>query len=307
MGIILVNMSTALNPWQIASNSDECFNAYRRYPGWLKMNLPISDDSARVVKRVLDINPSTRTNLRKLRRDAERISNFYANDFEEDELPPIPQYNRIEPPLLPEAPSDHCEADRPEVVLTSSFLEIRLLDSLASPVPARDTCSADFVEDESWAIAAPSEDAPLTNISSPSTSLPAAPSIRLVEPPMQPLDVAASEGAPPSAIASSGSFTRHISQITEALQNSSCLPRPKLRPNPPSFTDATWSECTASSSALPTPGEPSLEEMDCYFPAMPLPKGEGYRGVWFGADSEVGKRVQAELVSAAKGSLIHVD
>ncbi|KAF5329381.1 hypothetical protein D9619_009218 [Psilocybe cf. subviscida] len=87
LGIILLNLVTARNPWKSATPDDAAYQAYLRDPShFLPSALPISDELNNVLVRVLAINWKTRIPLPELRVCIKNIKNLYSKDviFESD-------------------------------------------------------------------------------------------------------------------------------------------------------------------------------------------------------------------------------
>jgi len=66
LGVILVNLTCGRNPWKRASVEDSTYKAFRKDPNFLKTILPITDECNDILRRVFDLNPSTRITLPEL-------------------------------------------------------------------------------------------------------------------------------------------------------------------------------------------------------------------------------------------------
>jgi serine/threonine protein kinase len=87
LGIILINILTGRNPWQLANISrDEGYAQYVRGRGFfLSCILAISRDAAELLSHILDPNPRTRITLAKLRRAVLEIRTFFPP--QDDDVP----------------------------------------------------------------------------------------------------------------------------------------------------------------------------------------------------------------------------
>jgi serine/threonine protein kinase len=63
LGVILVNLTCGRNPWKRASVEDSTYKAYRKDPNFLKTILPVTDECDAILRRIFDLNPSTRITL----------------------------------------------------------------------------------------------------------------------------------------------------------------------------------------------------------------------------------------------------
>lgn len=90
LGVILINILTGHNPWQIASVSrDEGFERYcRNGVAFLTSILPISGEAAQLISRALDPNPRTRISIPELRQAVLDIRTFFPEKN-------VPDYIRI--------------------------------------------------------------------------------------------------------------------------------------------------------------------------------------------------------------------
>jgi serine/threonine protein kinase len=66
LGVILVNLTCGRNPWKRASVEDSTYKAYRKDPNFLKTILPVTDECDAILRRIFDLNPSTRITLPEL-------------------------------------------------------------------------------------------------------------------------------------------------------------------------------------------------------------------------------------------------
>lgn len=82
LGIILVNMLTGRNPWQLASAArDSGFAQYERgRAAFLLAILPLSREAAELVARVLDPRPRTRIGLPELRAAILQVGTFFPTE-----------------------------------------------------------------------------------------------------------------------------------------------------------------------------------------------------------------------------------
>ncbi|OAD80810.1 hypothetical protein PHYBLDRAFT_99519, partial [Phycomyces blakesleeanus NRRL 1555(-)] len=76
LGVILINLATGRNGWRLASLKDDSFRAYLTDPDFLLKILPISRDMARILKRILCVDPMRRIGLDELRERIERCKYF---------------------------------------------------------------------------------------------------------------------------------------------------------------------------------------------------------------------------------------
>lgn len=90
LGIILINILTGHNPWQIASVSrDEGFERYcRNGVVFLTSILQISREAAQLISRALDPNPRTRISISELRQAVLDIRTFFPEEN-------VPDYIRL--------------------------------------------------------------------------------------------------------------------------------------------------------------------------------------------------------------------
>ncbi|KAK9474631.1 kinase-like domain-containing protein [Dipodascopsis tothii] len=69
LGVILINLTCGRNPWKKATRDDESFRAYLRSPDtYLQKILPVSDELARILRLVFEIDPEKRIKLPDLQR-----------------------------------------------------------------------------------------------------------------------------------------------------------------------------------------------------------------------------------------------
>ncbi|KAK1235108.1 hypothetical protein PQX77_001674 [Marasmius sp. AFHP31] len=78
LGVILINLITARNPWNLAVSKDQHFAAFLQDPNYLRNLLPISDGVHRVLLRIFEVNPLRRISIPTLRREILAVKTFRA-------------------------------------------------------------------------------------------------------------------------------------------------------------------------------------------------------------------------------------
>ncbi|KAK7052873.1 hypothetical protein VNI00_004192 [Paramarasmius palmivorus] len=84
LGVILVNLITARNPWCFAVSSDEHFSHYLQDEDFIRQLLPISDGANRILKRIFELNPLHRITIPHLRKEILALKTFHRA------VPPVP-------------------------------------------------------------------------------------------------------------------------------------------------------------------------------------------------------------------------
>ncbi|KAG6840220.1 hypothetical protein C0991_008081 [Blastosporella zonata] len=80
LGIILLNLATGRNPWKSATPDDQTFCAYLRDPlGFLPTVLPISSEINDILTQMLEVDWRERMTLRELRNAIEDVQSFYSD------------------------------------------------------------------------------------------------------------------------------------------------------------------------------------------------------------------------------------
>ena len=77
LGIVLINMLTAIDPWNFAHDNDPLFRAFLADPDHLSKLLPISSEALDPLQRILAMNPDDRISLPDLRDNIARITTFF--------------------------------------------------------------------------------------------------------------------------------------------------------------------------------------------------------------------------------------
>ncbi|KAI3606050.1 serine threonine protein kinase [Moniliophthora roreri] len=77
LGVILVNLITARNPWSFAVSTDEHFSRFLYDEDFIQQLLPISDGANRILRRIFDLNPLRRTSISKLRNEVLALETFH--------------------------------------------------------------------------------------------------------------------------------------------------------------------------------------------------------------------------------------
>lgn len=83
LGVILVNLVCARNPWRSAITSDKTFNTYLQDPSFLRRILPISLELQTILQGIFRVDPEERVQLRTLR---EQIRNCATFSMSQEEL-----------------------------------------------------------------------------------------------------------------------------------------------------------------------------------------------------------------------------
>ncbi|EEB86736.1 hypothetical protein MPER_16199, partial [Moniliophthora perniciosa FA553] len=86
LGVILVNLITARNPWSFAVSTDEHFSRFLYDEDFIQQLLPISDGANRILKRIFDLNPLRRISIHNLRNEILALETFHRD--------PIPHPSR---------------------------------------------------------------------------------------------------------------------------------------------------------------------------------------------------------------------
>ncbi len=80
LGVLLLNMTTARSPWEVAKRKDKCFEAYLTNNDYLLAVLPISEGANSIFKKVFDLNPESRISLPELRSEIVALDTFFSPD-----------------------------------------------------------------------------------------------------------------------------------------------------------------------------------------------------------------------------------
>ncbi|KAJ8077420.1 hypothetical protein PM082_001850 [Marasmius tenuissimus] len=78
LGVILINLITARNPWNLAVSKDQHLAAFLQDPNYLRKLLPISDGIHRILLRIFELNPLRRISIPTLRREILAVKTFRA-------------------------------------------------------------------------------------------------------------------------------------------------------------------------------------------------------------------------------------
>jgi len=76
LGVILINLLCARNPWSKAVKSDPTFATFLKYPNCLQETLQLSPECNDIIQQIFEIDPTYRIQLPKLRAMIERCSSF---------------------------------------------------------------------------------------------------------------------------------------------------------------------------------------------------------------------------------------
>ncbi|KAL0575567.1 hypothetical protein V5O48_006411 [Marasmius crinis-equi] len=79
LGVILINLITARNPWNLAVSKDEHYACFLKDPNYLRQLLPVSDAVHRILLRIFELNPLRRISIPSLRREILAIKTFHAD------------------------------------------------------------------------------------------------------------------------------------------------------------------------------------------------------------------------------------
>ena len=82
LGVLLVNLACARNPWRKANLEDETFRTFVSNPDLLRRILPVSDEVVAVLIRCFCPDPAQRITLAELRAEVLRIGTFTLSDAE---------------------------------------------------------------------------------------------------------------------------------------------------------------------------------------------------------------------------------
>ncbi|TFY53098.1 hypothetical protein EVJ58_g9640 [Rhodofomes roseus] len=77
LGILLINIITGLNPWEMAVTTDEAFNEFLVDDNHFERVLPISKGAIRILKQIFSINPSARPTIPELRERILALPTFF--------------------------------------------------------------------------------------------------------------------------------------------------------------------------------------------------------------------------------------
>ncbi|KAF8576035.1 kinase-like protein [Ramaria rubella] len=89
LGVVLVNLACARNPWHKATEESGIYKQYLTDPNFLMQILPISSELNEVLKRMFTINPQARISLRDLRIKVQAIKRFALTDEELKQASPV--------------------------------------------------------------------------------------------------------------------------------------------------------------------------------------------------------------------------
>ena len=90
LGVILVNMITRENPWQMASLKDASFARFINNPDHLYEAFPMSKGAHEILRRVFTFNPFKRITLRELRKMIINVDTFFRPADVEQMIPAVP-------------------------------------------------------------------------------------------------------------------------------------------------------------------------------------------------------------------------
>ncbi|KAJ6485170.1 serine/threonine protein kinase, negative regulator of sexual conjugation and meiosis [Mycena vitilis] len=82
LGVILTNMISGRNPWNLASLEDEFYVSYLSSNDFLLNTLPISKGANNILKRCFQLNPAARPSLSQIRDDVLKLDTFFLSDEE---------------------------------------------------------------------------------------------------------------------------------------------------------------------------------------------------------------------------------
>lgn len=80
--MILTNLITGFNPWNIARLSDRCFHRYVEDPDSFRENLPISKEATLILQRIFTLDPKVRITLHELREKIIELETFFMSEEE---------------------------------------------------------------------------------------------------------------------------------------------------------------------------------------------------------------------------------
>ncbi|KAG7091314.1 hypothetical protein E1B28_010359 [Marasmius oreades] len=77
LGIILINLITSRNPWNLAVSKDQHFASFLENGNYLRDLLPISDEVHHILTRIFELNPLRRISIPALRRAMLDVKSFH--------------------------------------------------------------------------------------------------------------------------------------------------------------------------------------------------------------------------------------
>ncbi|KAK7064645.1 kinase domain-containing protein [Favolaschia claudopus] len=169
LSIILTNMISGRHPWNMASQSDPGFAAYRADNNYLFKALKITRPANDLLKRCFHMNPLRRPNLAELRVAVNKIESFSLDDRLPTPPFPVDVSSTLEQAVAPpsSAPAGDCEKT-PKLAYTLHMP--RPVKKYAPPVFCITSSSSSSSSDCSVFVAGPPASPPPS--SSPASSLP---------------------------------------------------------------------------------------------------------------------------------------